>query len=180
MVRDAILAGAEERGLVCYALTPALPSRVWLELGGFRPGDLDVATVDRALDRLAATDNRSRPARGSSAGCQFLARPHSAGIRHDGRRDRLPADASAVALLVPLGRQTRRDHDRTKYSVFAARLSEQASACLQVVNGRFFSMLKIRACTNGRRCSTATIRRCLAVSREEDAGRMKASHFPSI
>jgi hypothetical protein len=42
----------EERGLVCYELTPALPSRIWLELGGFRPGDLDVATVVRALDRL--------------------------------------------------------------------------------------------------------------------------------
>jgi hypothetical protein len=42
----------EERGLACYELMPTLPSRVWLELGGLRSGDLDVATVDRALDRL--------------------------------------------------------------------------------------------------------------------------------
>jgi hypothetical protein len=40
------------RGLSCYYLTPTLPSRIWLELGGLRLGDLDVATVDQALDRL--------------------------------------------------------------------------------------------------------------------------------
>src|SRR6202034_116352 len=42
----------EDRGLACYGLTPTLPSRVWVELGGLRLGDVDVATLDSALDRL--------------------------------------------------------------------------------------------------------------------------------
>jgi hypothetical protein len=39
-------------GAAFFALSPALPSQVWIELGGLRPGDLDHAAVDAALDRL--------------------------------------------------------------------------------------------------------------------------------
>jgi hypothetical protein len=35
-----------------FRLKPALASRVWIELGGLRPGDTDHASVDLALDRL--------------------------------------------------------------------------------------------------------------------------------
>lgn len=42
----------ENRGLACYTLTPTLPSRVLLELGGPRLGDLDAGALDQSLGRL--------------------------------------------------------------------------------------------------------------------------------
>jgi hypothetical protein len=39
-------------GAARFRLSPALPSEVWMGLGGLHPGDLDHAAVDAALDRL--------------------------------------------------------------------------------------------------------------------------------
>jgi hypothetical protein len=44
--------GREGHGMACFALKSTLPSDVWVKLGGLRLGDLDFASVDRALDRL--------------------------------------------------------------------------------------------------------------------------------
>jgi len=42
----------ENCGEAHFDLMPTLPSKFWIELGGFTPGDLDHATVDEALARL--------------------------------------------------------------------------------------------------------------------------------
>jgi hypothetical protein len=39
-------------GAARFRLSPALPSEVWMGLGGLHPGDLDHAAIDAALDRL--------------------------------------------------------------------------------------------------------------------------------
>ena len=39
-------------GAAQFRLSPALPSEVWIGLGGLHPGDLDHAAIDAALDRL--------------------------------------------------------------------------------------------------------------------------------
>jgi hypothetical protein len=44
--------GKHDYGNADLALSPTLPSRVWADLGGLRPGDLDHAAVDAALDIL--------------------------------------------------------------------------------------------------------------------------------
>ena len=44
--------GKDNCGEAYFSLTPALPSAVWAEIGGFRPGDLDHAAIDAALDHL--------------------------------------------------------------------------------------------------------------------------------
>jgi hypothetical protein len=44
--------GKENHGEAYFSLSPALPSEVWGEVGGCRPGDLDHASIDSALDRL--------------------------------------------------------------------------------------------------------------------------------
>jgi len=46
------LGGKENCGEAYFALSPALPSEVWIELGGLKLGDLDHAGIDAALDRL--------------------------------------------------------------------------------------------------------------------------------
>jgi hypothetical protein len=50
------LSGGENHGEGHFNLTPALPSAVWSGLGGFEPGDLDHAVVDKALSRLGRTN----------------------------------------------------------------------------------------------------------------------------
>jgi hypothetical protein len=42
----------ESYGMAWFNLKPAIPSDIWVQLGGVRLGDLDFAAVDRALDRL--------------------------------------------------------------------------------------------------------------------------------
>ena len=44
--------GRENYGMALFGLNPALPSDVWIQLGGLRLGDVDFGVVDRALDRL--------------------------------------------------------------------------------------------------------------------------------
>jgi hypothetical protein len=44
--------GGENHGMARFQLKPALPSEVWLALGGLRLGNLDFSSVDHALDRL--------------------------------------------------------------------------------------------------------------------------------
>ncbi|SRR5579883_1603182 len=39
-------------GEAYFSLSPALPSDVWGEIGGYQPGDLDHASIDSALERL--------------------------------------------------------------------------------------------------------------------------------
>jgi hypothetical protein len=39
-------------GEAYFSLSPALPSEIWTEIGGFRPGDLDHDSIDAALNRL--------------------------------------------------------------------------------------------------------------------------------
>ena len=39
-------------GAARFRLSPALPSEVWIGLGGLQPGELDHAAIDAALDRL--------------------------------------------------------------------------------------------------------------------------------
>lgn len=46
------LSGKDNHGEAYFDLSPALPSEVWAEIGGLRPGDLDHAAVDAALARL--------------------------------------------------------------------------------------------------------------------------------
>lgn len=46
------LGGKDNHGEASFDLSPALPSKVWVELGGLKPGDLDHASIDAALDRL--------------------------------------------------------------------------------------------------------------------------------
>lgn len=43
---------AEFYGMARFELRQTLPSAVWLQLGGLQLGDVDAASVDRALDRL--------------------------------------------------------------------------------------------------------------------------------
>ena len=40
-------------GEAYFSLSPALPSEVFADIGGFSPGDLDHASIDAALDRLS-------------------------------------------------------------------------------------------------------------------------------
>lgn len=44
-------------GEAYFALTPAIPSEVWQQLGGFDPGDQVYATVDSALESLQGETN---------------------------------------------------------------------------------------------------------------------------
>lgn len=44
--------GRDSDGEVLFPLTPTLPSKVWVELGGLRLGDLDHHAIDAALARL--------------------------------------------------------------------------------------------------------------------------------
>jgi hypothetical protein len=46
------LGGKNNHGEAYFPLSPALPSEVWAEIGGFRPGDLDHAAIDTALEHL--------------------------------------------------------------------------------------------------------------------------------
>jgi hypothetical protein len=46
------ISGEDNHGEACFSLSPALPSEVWGEIGGYQPGDLDHASIDAALDRL--------------------------------------------------------------------------------------------------------------------------------
>jgi hypothetical protein len=46
------LGGRDNHGEAFFDLSPALSSEVWIGLGGLRPGDLDHAAIDAALDRL--------------------------------------------------------------------------------------------------------------------------------
>ncbi len=46
------MSGKDNCGEAYFCIIPALPSEVWIELGGLRPGDLDHAAIDAALDRL--------------------------------------------------------------------------------------------------------------------------------
>ena len=39
-------------GEAYFSLSPPLPSEIWAEIGGYRPGDLDHKSIDAALDRL--------------------------------------------------------------------------------------------------------------------------------
>jgi hypothetical protein len=47
----------EFHGAARFRLSPALPSEVWIELGGLHPGDLDHAAIDDALARLHLSVN---------------------------------------------------------------------------------------------------------------------------
>lgn len=47
-----VAASTINHGMACFELKSALPSSVWLDLGGLRLGDLNFAAVDTALDRL--------------------------------------------------------------------------------------------------------------------------------
>ena len=47
------ISGKGNCGEAYFSLSPALPSEIWTEIGGFRPGDLDHAAIDAALDRLS-------------------------------------------------------------------------------------------------------------------------------
>jgi len=49
---EAVAPGSENHGMACFALRPALPSALWLRFGGAALGNLDFASVDRALDSL--------------------------------------------------------------------------------------------------------------------------------
>ena len=44
--------GKDNYGEAYFSLSPALPSEIWIGFGGLRPGDLDHAALDAALDRL--------------------------------------------------------------------------------------------------------------------------------
>jgi hypothetical protein len=47
------LAGGGNHGEAHFDLSQVLPSEVWAKIGDFRPGDLDHAALDAALDRLS-------------------------------------------------------------------------------------------------------------------------------
>ena len=47
--------GRQNHGMARFALRPALPSAVWLRLGGLRLGNLDFTPLDRALDLLRSS-----------------------------------------------------------------------------------------------------------------------------
>ena len=47
------ISGKDNYGEAYFSLSPALPSEVWAEIAGFRPGDLDHAALDDALQRLS-------------------------------------------------------------------------------------------------------------------------------
>jgi hypothetical protein len=46
------ISGKDNCGEAYFGLSPALSSKVWAEIGGFRPGDQDHDAIDAALDRL--------------------------------------------------------------------------------------------------------------------------------
>ena len=46
------ISGMDNCGEAYFRLSPALPSEIWIGLGGLHPGDLDHAAIDAALNRL--------------------------------------------------------------------------------------------------------------------------------
>ncbi len=50
--RFKIRSDKENHGEAYFSLSPALPSEVWAEIGGYQPGDVDHGSIDSALDRL--------------------------------------------------------------------------------------------------------------------------------
>jgi hypothetical protein len=88
--------GPENHGEARFELRPALPSEIWRELGGFQPGNLDFAPLDRALDRLrgqTTVDDRLDAIR------ELVDYWHGPIKPEDGMSD---ADLNGVALPRPL------------------------------------------------------------------------------
>jgi hypothetical protein len=119
--RRAEMPGGRSYGMAFFKLNPALPSDVWVRLGGLRLGNLDFAMVDQALDRLQRPTTAEvrfgiLPATG-----QLLARADRARRWHRRRRDWKHAVTAAAAMVVPLGRKAHGGDERSKYSARATR-----------------------------------------------------------
>lgn len=106
-------------GMAAFRLEPTLPSSIWVQLGGIRLGDQNVATRPGACS-AAAADDRARSPRHPAATRAVLARPDPPRRWAQRCGNDEPADPAALALVVPLRREAKRDHERPKHFVCTA------------------------------------------------------------
>jgi hypothetical protein len=162
------------RGLSCYYLTPTLPSRIWLELGGLRLGDLDVATVDQALDRL----RQPTTVQDRLDVLQQLVNFWHGPIRpEDGMSE---MELGSVPLPLPLRfwyrwAGKRADVMTGQISCSRRAITETNTGCSRSSRAVFISISRIKACTNGPRCPMATIRPSMAATNAEGGGSRRKS-----
>ena len=164
-------------GMAAFRLEPTLPSSIWVQLGGIRLGDQNVAGLDQALARL----RQQTTVHDRLAILQQLVQFWHGPIRpEDGLSD---AEMTSPPIPLPLRWWYRfagkRSEIMSGQNILFAPRDFETRRMLQIVNDRLLFYVENKASISGRRCNMVTTRRFSAASKGEAAGRRKASRCPS-